>query len=151
MSIWARIFILLALVGAVGGALKWYGHTQYESGYEARDALAAKAAKLATDAAREKEKAQQKQKDEAERKANEREQKLTADAAAARAANGRLSNDLAALRRDLSKLTEQAVRQYADTASVVFSECAARYTGLAEQADRIDSDRQKLEQAWPNN
>jgi chromosome segregation ATPase len=149
MNLWTRIVVLSAAVIANTAGLLWYGHTQYKAGYNAREAIAVKAAKLATDTARAKENALQEQKDEAQRKADEREKKLTADAIAARAAAGRLSGDLAALRRDLPKLTEQAVRQYADTASVVFGECAARYTELAEQADRIDSDRQTLEQAWP--
>jgi hypothetical protein len=89
------------------------------------------------------------QKDEAERDFQLRHKNLLADAAAARAESGSLRDSLSDLRKRLPSLTEQAVRQYADTASVVFGECQERYTALAEQADRIDNDRQKLTDAWP--
>jgi hypothetical protein len=91
----------------------------------------------------------QQQKDEAEHAFQVRQNGLLADAAAARAESVRLRGSLADIRKRLPSLTEQAVRQYADAASVVFGECQERYTELAEQADRIDNDRQKLADAWP--
>lgn len=81
--------------------------------------------------------------------AAKREKALQLDAANARRTTERVRSELADLRGRLPELTEQAVRQYADAASIVFSECTEEYRALAEVADRIDSDRQKLEDAWP--
>jgi septal ring factor EnvC (AmiA/AmiB activator) len=83
------------------------------------------------------------------KEANDRENRYRADAASARLSVGRLRNTVTDIQRSIPGLTTEAVRQYADTASVVFKDCADRYSALAEQADRIDSDRQTLEQAWP--
>lgn len=78
-----------------------------------------------------------------------RQNLLLADASRARAESGRLRDSLADIQRKLPSLTEQAVRSYADAASIVLGECQGKYQELAEQADRIDSDRQTLEAAWP--
>lgn len=99
--------------------------------------------------ARAKEQSFQQQLNEARNAAVERETKLRADADRARAESGRLRDTIAAIRRDLPSLTREAVERYANAASVVFTECTDAYQRLAEQADRIDSDRQTLEQAWP--
>lgn len=98
---------------------------------------------------RAKELALNKQVEEARNAAVLRETKLQGDAAAARAESGRLRDDLAAFRRNLPGFTEAAIRSYADAASVVLDQCQREYQGLAEQADRIDSDRQTLMDAWP--
>ena len=45
--------------------------------------------------------------------------------------------------------TREAVNQYAATATVVFGECAARYSELAENAQGHASDVQTLMDAWP--
>ena len=86
---------------------------------------------------------------EAHDAAAKREQKLSADAAIARHAADRLRGDLADHQRRLPELTEQAVRDYATALGDVFGECTEEYRALAEIADRIDSDRQTLEDAWP--
>jgi hypothetical protein len=78
-----------------------------------------------------------------------RQNRLSLDAAAARAESSRLHDSLSDLRRKLPDLTREAVNRYADTASVVFGECVEAYSGLAKQADAIDSDRQTLADAWP--
>lgn len=83
------------------------------------------------------------------KEAHEREAIYRNDADAAERAAGRLRNTVSAIQRSIPDLTDQAVRRYADAASVVFQECTDRYRTLAEQADRIDSDRQTLEAAWP--
>lgn len=108
-----------------------------------------KAAMKSESAARAKEQALQTKLQEAQNAAKEREKKLLADAVAARAESGRLRDDIATFRRQLPGLTEAAVRKYADTASIVLSECQSRYSELAEAVDRIDNDRQTLVEAWP--
>lgn len=149
MNIYWKIGSYLLLAAAAIGGLAWYGSYQYGQGYDARDLIAVKSEMTFLQSARTKEQGWQNQLSEANDAANKRETKIRADATAARTAAGRLHNDLADLRRKLPQLTEQAVRQYADTASIVFGECTAKYVELAETADRIDSDRQKLEEAWP--
>lgn len=99
--------------------------------------------------ARAKEQSLTKQLNKARNEATKRETILRADAGRARTQSDGLRDELAAIRRKLPSLAEQAVRQYADAASVVFGECTAEYTALAEVAGRIDSDRQTLMDAWP--
>nr|WP_041296544.1 DUF2514 family protein [Janthinobacterium sp. Marseille] len=149
MNIYWKVGSYFLAIAMAIGVLSWYGSKKYDQGFSAREAIATKTALVAEKAAREKEASWQSTLKEANDAANKREETIRADATAARAAAGRLHNDLADLRRKLPQLTEQAVRQYADAASVVFGECTAKYVELAETADRIDSDRQKLEDAWP--
>ena len=78
-----------------------------------------------------------------------RQSVLLSDARAARAESGRLHDQLTAIQRSLPDLTEQAVRRYADAASVVFGESTARYTAVAEDADRLGNAAQTLDAAWP--
>lgn len=79
-----------------------------------------------------------------------RQNRLLADARSARAESSRLHDSLADFRRQLPDLAREAINRYADAASVVFDECQREYSALAEQADRIDNDKQALENAWPN-
>lgn len=150
MNIYWKLGSYVLFAAAVLGGIAWYGSNKYDEGFSAREAIATKTALAAEAAARKKEFAWQTTLKEANDAATKREEKIRADATAARAAAGRLYNDLADLRRKLPQLTEQAIRQYADVASDVFGECTARYTELAEAADQLNNDRQKLEDAWPN-
>ena len=68
----------------------------------------------------------------------------------------RLRTELDGLRGDLADVPErirnasrEAVDQYAATATVVFGECAARYSELAAAATGHASDVQTLMDAWP--
>lgn len=146
---WARWLAIAALCAAFGGWCYVGGmkHTQAAWNAEkvAQQALAMKAEK----ANRAKEKELQQKVIEAQNEAKKRETKLAADAASARAESGRLRNTIDSIRAELPNLTADAVRRYADTASVVLSECTAKYQELAETADRLDSERQTLIDAWP--
>jgi hypothetical protein len=68
----------------------------------------------------------------------------------------RLRDELAGLRGDLAEVPDrirnasrEAVDQYAAAATVVFGECAARYSELAISATGHASDVQTLMDAWP--
>lgn len=68
----------------------------------------------------------------------------------------RLRDELAGLRGDLAEVPDrirsasrEAVDQYAAAATVVFGECAARYSDLAEAAAGHASDVRTLIDAWP--
>lgn len=149
MNIYWKIGSYFIFTAAIIFGIHWYGSARYDEGYQKREAIAVKSALEATQQAREKEQHWQLTLNEARNDAVKREIKLSADAAAARNVSGRLQRDLADLRNKLPELTEQAVRQYADAASVVFGECQREYQSLAAITDRIDSDRQTLEKGWP--
>ena len=78
-----------------------------------------------------------------------RETALASDASNARAVVTGLRQQLAATRDSLSGLTRPAVERYATEAGIVFGECAARYSELAEEAGRLSSDRKTLIDSWP--
>lgn len=70
----------------------------------------------------------------------------------------RLRTELDGLRGDLADVPErirsasrEAVDQYAATATVVFGECAARYSDMAEKAQGHASDVRTMMDAWPTN
>ena len=77
-----------------------------------------------------------------------RQRVLRADADASRAALIGLS---AAASEALSRANDShnACLNTASAQSVVLNQCAVEYRGLAETADRIESDRQTLVEAWP--
>lgn len=140
----------LAIAAAIGFGSGWTVNGWRLNGEIKEIELGAeKAARKSEQDARTKEQEHAKRLQDAQHAATEREKKLRADADALRATAGSLRDDLAEFRRRLPSLTREAVERYADAASVVFGECTAEYQRLAEQADRIDSDRQKLEDAWP--
>lgn len=112
-------------------------------------AAAAQAGREAEAAARKKEAALTQQLEEARHAAVKREETLRRDAGAARDAADGLRGELAAIRRSLPGLAADAVRQYADTLADVFGACTDRYRELAEEAGRVESDRQTLMDAWP--
>lgn len=60
-----------------------------------------------------------------------------------------LRGDLATVPNQIRNATREAVDQYAATATVVFGECAARYSELAGAAAGHASDVQTLMDAWP--
>lgn len=144
-----NIYFKILAIGAALGGLWWYGDTKYDEGYAVREAIAVKAESDAKDAAEIKRAEMQANADEAQRKANERAKTLETNAANSRLAADRLRNENASIRNSLPRLTEQAVRHYADTASIVLDSCTAEYQSMAAIADRIDNDRRQLEEAWP--
>lgn len=149
MNIYFKVLSYLVAIGVVLGGLWWYGGTKYDEGYAVREAIAVKAESDAKTAAEIKRAEMQATADKAKEQANERAQKLETAANNSRLAADKLRNENANIRSSLPRLTEQAVRHYADTASVVLGECADQYQSMAATADRIDNDRQQLEDAWP--
>lgn len=85
----------------------------------------------------------------AQNTARVRDVALRRDADLARAESDGLRDDLATVRRQLPSLAIDAVRQYADAASVVFDQCSRRYQEVAGNASGHTSDVKTLEDAWP--
>ena len=83
---------------------------------------------------------------EANNHAIEREKTIRADADNARGAVNRL-------RQQLASYTAQGAGaaniQRTGTVAELFADCAGKYRDMAETADRLDNDRRKLRDGWP--
>ena len=91
----------------------------------------------------------QRTKDAAIQQAETRAAQNAAAAAAARRTADGLRDTLYQFRASLPGLAPAAVIERADTAAELLGACAAEYQDLAAAADRINSDRQTLIEAWP--
>ena len=89
--------------------------------------------------------------DAAVRKSEARAAQNKRDADRLRAELDGLRGDLANVPERIRNASREAVDQYATTATVVFGECAARYSELAVSATGHASDVQTLMDAWPTN
>lgn len=88
--------------------------------------------------------------DAAVRKAEARAAQNKRDADSLRGELDGLRGDLADVPDRIRSATREAVDQYAAAATVVFGECAARYSELAGTATGHASDVQALMESWPN-
>jgi seryl-tRNA synthetase len=149
---WRYGLLALAVVLAVGAIYatgRSHGADAVQREWDADKAARMQIALAAEMRAREIERQMTTKLQEAQRAATERETKLAADAAAARAAAGSLRNTVTALRGQLSAATAEACRTTADAALAVFSECSTRLGEVAAAADGHASDAQLFADAWP--
>jgi septal ring factor EnvC (AmiA/AmiB activator) len=79
----------------------------------------------------------------------QREQALKNQLSSARAASGRLRDDLAEYRRRLSEYSDATARAYADTGLRLLGECQERYRDMAAIAQGHYNDWRTLNEAWP--
>ena len=86
---------------------------------------------------------------EAQNAATLRNKTLQVAAASAGAVAVGLRDEIAAIRRDLPQLADDAVRQRADAVGAVLAHCTDSYAGMAATADRHASDVKTLIDAWP--
>ena len=98
---------------------------------------------------RAKEAAITKQLNEARNAATRRETKLRSDAAGAELAADKLRDELANIRERVSGLPADSRYERTDTLTFILGECTTAHGILAEQADRLASDRQTLIDGWP--
>ena len=87
--------------------------------------------------------------DAAVKKAEARAAQNKRDADSLRTELDGLRGDLANVPDRIRSATREAVDQYAATATVVFGECAARYSELAEKAQGHAATVQLLMESWP--
>ena len=87
--------------------------------------------------------------DDAVKKAEARAAQNKRDADRLRTELDGLRGDLADVPDRIRNASREAVDQYAATATVVFGECAARYSELAGTAAGHASDVQTMMEAWP--
>lgn len=86
---------------------------------------------------------------EAQDEATSKETKLRSDAASARAELVELRGQIAAVRTDFAAATRTSITERAIASGELLTECSARYSELAEKADRHALDAAKLYQGWP--
>ena len=86
---------------------------------------------------------------EAQNAATKRAQIARADADRARSELDRLRNDIRSASGGVPGESPGACTVRADAAGELLAQCAGAYQGLAEVADRLDSDRRTLIEAWP--
>ena len=143
-------YIQLALVVLVALAALWgYGRHERGLGYSEAQNEYTQRALVASEAARKRELTLQNQLQEAQNESQRNQVALTAAADRARSELDGLRGELASLSHRLSSATADALRQYARTANSVLSECATRYSELAQKADRHANDALMLSRAWP--
>ena len=151
LSFFSVIKIGLAL--ALGALISWSVQSvRYDTlrrDYAAYRANAQQAQLDAVQAARLAEKRNTQRLQEALDGAERREAKNLADAAAARRAAGSLREQLAAIKSGLPGVSADACRQRSGVLADVLGDCAASYSGLAEQADRLASDLRTMNDGWP--
>lgn len=143
--------VLAAIVaGAIASTAAWQVQGwRYDGRIKAIQAQHAQTLADAKDAAVKLERGYQQQLTKARNDATKRETKLRRDADAARAAADGLRDGVAQFRARIPAASQPACAVAADTAAQLLGECASRYRDVAEQADRLVSDRQTLMDAWP--
>ena len=145
----AALLLAIALASASAGwvAQGWRLQAQIE-------AIKTQHAKQETDAATlalAAERTHQAKLKKAEDEANTKETKLRSDAAGARSELDRLRGQLAAVRADFAAATRASITERAIASGELLTECAARYSEVAEKADRHAIDAAKCQQSWPVN
>ncbi len=144
----------LVVMGALA-MLAWGVHALDQSrqqiGYDRRVAEDNAALLKAQDDALLKERALNRKLEEARNDATKRDQIITRHAAAVRTADEQLRIALDAIRdrRGLPGDPASPSDQRAGTLAELFGDCADRYRGLAEKADRHASDSRTLSDGWP--
>ncbi len=145
----AYFLAIIATGGAIYLAIENHDTAQQQIGYD-RAAAECRAAKTQADAAAlAQERSMQKALQDAQNAATERQNKLRTDYAAAHTAALGLRRTVADLRDQLASAPAAACRATADTALVVFDDCAEKYRAVAEAADGHASDVKTLTDGWP--
>lgn len=142
-------WILAAVVAAVFIGGWWAGSKHEQSSWQAEKLAMAAARDKQINDVRRAEAGLREQIRKVQEDAAEQEKRITADAAAAGRAAGRLRDEIAGLRRGLSAATAEANRRTADAALDVFQQCVDQYRAVAQAADGHANDAVTLDQAWP--
>lgn len=78
-----------------------------------------------------------------------RDETIRSLAASAAAATGSLRNTIAQVDRAVPDYSLDALRALAGTYGQLLAECQGRRTEVAEEAERLNSEKRKLIEAWP--
>jgi hypothetical protein len=135
----------LVLVGAASGVSYFKGRSDGKTICEAKHAQAVTAANVE---ARKIETRRQAMVDEAGRVAAARESRLRADSRRAAGESAGLRDDLRSA-RDYAAQSRAAAERVANVATELLGRCTESYLGVAEAAQRADSEARELRQGWP--
>lgn len=80
-----------------------------------------------------------------------RDETIRSLAATTAAATGGLRDLTAKIDRAVPDYSANALRVLTGTYGQLLAECAGRYTGMAEKAERLNSDKRTLMESWPSN
>jgi hypothetical protein len=146
-----EIAIAGALAASVGyGAHQFLEHERDIGRNEVRGEYA-RQLQEARDAAREHEKELVNQRDKAIENANQRDETIRALAAlAGMSANG-LRDTIAAVGNSLSGATANTLRETSRTYGQLLAACDGEQRSMAEEAERANSEKRTLIEAWPQN
>lgn len=147
-----RVAEVLAIITAIiSFAVWWHRHDMKEQDIGYQRAVAEYQAKLVTaqEAARQREVDMAKQLQEAQNAAAQRDQTIRTLSAATGAASNSLRDTINTIRSGVPVATADALRQSVDKLGAILNECQGRYRSVAEAADRAESDKRTLMDAWP--
>jgi hypothetical protein len=145
----------IIVFGALAAGATWGIHMGLEHERDiGRNEVRAEYAKQlqeAKDAAQQRETELTTQRDKAIENANQRDQTIQALAARAGVSSNGLRDTIAAIGNSMSSATADALRQTARTYGDVLAECAARRGELGLEAEKLNSEKRTLIEAWPTN
>jgi hypothetical protein len=140
--------IALVIIGLFWAVHSW-SEKQREIGREEIRKEYAEQLRLAKEASDKVEKVLRERVDDAVTKGNEREQTIRTLASANSNASIGLRNATASIGNSLPSLSQDALRNLASAYGSVLTECNARLGEMATNAERLNSEKMTLIQAWP--
>jgi hypothetical protein len=145
----------IAVFGALAAAVLYGAHEflEHERDIGRNEVRAEYAQQLAEakDAARQREQQLQSQVNEANQHAKERDQTIQALATRTGVSTSGLRDTIKAIGNSMSSATADALRNTARTYGDILAECAARRGELAVKAEKLNSEKRTLIEAWPKN
>lgn len=148
-----KLLIEVALIGSLfaGAAYGFHRFLTHEQQIGYDKAVAEYSAKYLAEeqAAHAKDLANAKQLQDAQNAAALREKTIVAVAAAAANSSASLRDAIANISRGVPTATLDALRHSTRTLGSVLDECQNKYRSVAEAADRANTDKQTLMDAWP--
>lgn len=147
----AELLAALALLCAIAFGFHEFCERERDIGRNEVRAEYAEKLRLAKDAADKREEELRGQVADAVTKGNQREETIRTLAAANGAAAVGLRDTTASIRNSLPSLSSDALRAVASAYGNVLAECQSRRGEVAEVAERLNSEKQTLIEAWPKN
>lgn len=138
-------------VWAAGILLAFFAATNFMSYRKGRDVVKTEwqlSVASANEESRRLERARQSRADEAARTAAAAQSRILADAASARRESDGLRGNLDAANK-YAQESRAAAERTASLATDLLGRCTSLYLGVAEAAERADSEARELRQAWP--
>lgn len=150
-----KLLVEVAVVGSlvIGAGVALHGFLEHERDIGRNEIRAEYAQKLQEekDRAKKREDELSGQVADAVKKGNDREITIRTLAAANSNASIGLRDTTAGIRNSLSSLSADALRSVASAYGNVLTECQSRRGEVAEAAERLNSEKQILIDAWPQN